>query len=226
MEVKLTTSNISLSLRFSLSVTIILLFCFSAALAQTDSTASSTLSEENVSAKQTPLATAGKEGDRLSALRAQIASTKTGNERLRLERTLVDYLVALNKKGEAINELRAMSHEDRIDPVGFYNIGNALARLGDTDSAIGSYRKAIKQRNGNYSHAQNNLGVLLLKQGRWDEAREAFLAALATENFRYAEASYNLGRLYSAQGEANLAMREWSRALMTQPDHADAASAF
>jgi tetratricopeptide (TPR) repeat protein len=226
MEVKLMASNLSLSLRFSLGATFILLFCFSAALAQTDSTASSTSSAENVSAKQTPLATAGKDGDRLSALRAQIASTKTGNERLRLERTLVDYLVALNKKGEAINELRAMSHEDRIDPVGFYNIGNALARLGDTDSAIESYRKAIKQRNGNYSHAQNNLGVLLLKQGRWDEAREAFLGALATENFRYAEASYNLGRLYSAQGEANLAMREWSRALMTQPDHVDAAIAL
>src|SRR5436309_4005025 len=103
MELKLTASTLSLSLRFSLGVTLMLLFCFSAALAQNDSSASSTSSEDNGSAKQKPLATAGKEGDRLSALRAQIASTKTGDERLRLERTLVDYLVALNKKGEAIN---------------------------------------------------------------------------------------------------------------------------
>jgi len=141
---------------------------------------------------------------------------------MRLQRTLVDYLVALNRKIEAVNELRAMARDERVDPIGFYNIGNALARLGDTDTAIETYRKAIKQRHGNYSHAQNNLGVLLLREGRWDEAREALQAALALENFRYAEASYNLGRLYAAQGDSNLAMREWSRALTAQPDHVDA----
>jgi len=212
-------SNLSYVSRFFLSVAFVIC-CFSSVLAQTDSSAGSTASED-ASAKQAPQ-TAAKGGDRLDSLRAQIASAKTGDERMRLQRTLVDYLVALNRKTEAMNELRAMARDERIDPVGFYNIGNALARLGDTDTAIETYRKAIKQRQGNYSHAQNNLGVLLLRQGRWDEARTAFLAALALENFRYAEASYNLGHLYSAQGDSNLAMREWSRALVVQPDDVDA----
>lgn len=225
MEIKLTDSNLVRVLRFSLSVAFVFLFCFSSALAQNNASASSTSSEDDGSVKQMP-GTEGKSGDRISALRAQIASTKTGNERLRLQRTLVDYLVALNKKGEAINELRAMSREERIDPVGFYNIGNALARLGERDAAIESYRKAIKQRNGNYSHAQNNLGVLLMRQERLDEAEEAFQAALKTENFRYAEASYNLGRLYAKRGDSELAIRAWSQALMAQPDHADAAIAL
>jgi tetratricopeptide (TPR) repeat protein len=139
---------------------------------------------------------------------------------------LVDYLVALNKKSDAINELRSMSHEERLDPIGFYNIGNALARLGDTDSAIESYRKAIKQRHGNYARALNNLGVLLLKQSHWDEAQESFVSALRLEDSRYAEASYNLGRVYSMRGEADMAIREWNRALIVQPDHADAAIAL
>lgn len=164
--------------------------------------------------------------DRLSALRAQLEDAKTDSERLRLERTLVDYLVALNRQNEAINELRAWSREERIDPVGFYNIGNALARLGETDTAIDAYRKAIKQRHGNYSRALNNLGVVLLRQGRWTEAQEALQSALKLENFHYSEASYNLGRLYSMQGEADLAIREWTRALIVQPDHADAAIAL
>ncbi|HEX8708600.1 MAG TPA: tetratricopeptide repeat protein, partial [Pyrinomonadaceae bacterium] len=164
--------------------------------------------------------------DRLSALRAQIEDARTDDERIRLQRTLVDYLVALNKKSEAVGELRAMSRAERIDPVGFYNLGNALARLGETDAAIEVYRKAINQRHGNYSRALNNLGVLLLRQGRWDEAQEALTTALRLESFRYGEASYNLGRLYSMRGEADLAIREWSRTLAIQPDHADAAIAL
>jgi tetratricopeptide (TPR) repeat protein len=168
----------------------------------------------------------GKGADRLSVLRAQIEDAKTDAERMRLQRTLVDYLVALNKKSEAIDELRAWSRVERLDPIGFYNLGNALARLGDTDTAIEAYRKAIKQRHGNYTRAFNNLGVVLLRQGRWDEAQEALLSALRLENFRYAEASYNLGRLYSMRGEADLAIREWTRALAVEPDHADAAVAL
>jgi len=164
--------------------------------------------------------------DRITALRSMIKDAKTDSERARLHRLLVDYLVALNRKSEAIDELRAMSREDRVDPVGFYNLGNALARLEDTDTAIDVYRKAIKQRHGNYSHALNNLGVVLLRQGRWDEAQEALESALKLENFHYGEASYNMGRLYAARGEADLAIREWTRALVVQPDHADAAVAL
>lgn len=165
-------------------------------------------------------------GDRLSTLRSQIEEAKTEGERARLRRTLVDYLVALGRKGEAVGELRVMSREERVDPIGFYNIGNALARLGDTDTAIDAYRKAIKQRHGNYARAYNNLGVMLYRQGRWDEAQEAFVSALRLENFRYGEASYNLGRVYAALGQAGMAIKEWTRVLYIQPDHSDAAIAL
>jgi tetratricopeptide (TPR) repeat protein len=162
----------------------------------------------------------------LSVLRAQIRDAKDEAERARLRRTLVDYLVALERKSEAIDELRMALKEERFDPVGFYNIGNALVRLGDADTAVEAYRKAIAQRQGHYSRASHNLGVLLLRQGRWDEAQEALTDALRQEAFRYAEASYNLGRLYSLRGEAALAIHEWSRALALQPDHLDAALAL
>ena len=243
------------TLPFSLSLAFMLVFSLSSAQAQSDQANKSTSGEggktdsssadgarprradekSNVGGPaqgdsadgvdSTPLAI-GKSVDRISTLRSQIQNAKDEQERVRLHRLLVDYLVALNRKGEAIDELRAMSREDRVDPIGFYNIGNALARLGDTDAAIDAYRKAIKQRHGNYSHAFNNLGVVLLRQGRWDEAAEALQSALKLENFHYGEASYNLGRLYAARGEMDLAMREWTRALQVQPDHADAAVAL
>jgi tetratricopeptide (TPR) repeat protein len=167
-----------------------------------------------------------KKGDRLSALRVQIGEAKDKSERARLQRTLVDYLVALNRKSDAITELRAMALDDRIDPVGFYNIGNALARLGDTETAIEAYRKAVDQRHGNYARALNNLGVVLMRGKRWTEAREALSSALRQEDFRYGEASYNLGRLHAALGETKLAIKEWTRTLRLQPDHLDAALAL
>lgn len=205
-------------LRSSLSIMFMLVFCLSSAQAQTNSAARTPSGETS--------ATTAAGGDRLSTLRAQIEAAKNEAERTRLQRTLVDYLVALGKRSEAVAELRAMSRAEKLDPIGFYNIGNQLARLGETDAAIEVYRKAIEQRHGNYARALNNLGVMLLRQGRWDEARVALTSALKLENLRYGEASYNLGRLYNALGEADLAIRELSRALAVEPGHADAAVAL
>jgi tetratricopeptide (TPR) repeat protein len=98
--------------------------------------------------------------------------------------------------------------------------------MGDFAAAVVAYHKAIDQRNGNYSRALNNLGSVLLRLGRWDEAQEALLTALRLEKFRYAEASFNLGRLYSLRGENDLAVREWQRALVTDPKHSGAARAL
>jgi tetratricopeptide (TPR) repeat protein len=147
-------------------------------------------------------------------------------EQLRLRLKGVEQLVAANRNEEALKELRSMLAADGFDPQGFYNIGNAFARLGDADGAVTSYRKAIAQHNGNYSRALNNLGVVLMRQGRWDEANDALFSALKLESFHYAEASYNLGRLYAFQGQRDLAMREWRRAVRVDPRHTAALQAI
>jgi tetratricopeptide (TPR) repeat protein len=161
----------------------------------------------------------------LQRRREEIKDAKP-EERAKLERALVDRLVELNMKDEALSELRLAVHDDRFDPAFFYNTGNALARLGDANAAADAYRKAISQRKGNYARALNNLGVVLTRQGRWDEAYDALNAALTQENFNYAEASYNLGRLHLLQGETNLAIREWTRTLQLDPDHVAATAAL
>ncbi|HLL17042.1 MAG TPA: tetratricopeptide repeat protein [Pyrinomonadaceae bacterium] len=162
----------------------------------------------------------------LERLRAEIKDAPPGAERTRLQRSLVDRLVALKREAEALDALRLMIHEDRYDPAFFFNTGNALARLGDASAAEDAYRKAISQRRGNYSRALNNLGVILIRQGHWDEARQTLSAALMQENYTYAEASYNLGRLHLLRGEADLAIREWLRTLRLEPAHAEAAAAL
>lgn len=164
--------------------------------------------------------------DRISLLRAQIKGAKTEIERVRLQRTLVDYLVALNRQDEAVAELRSMLDAEYLDAASYYNIGNGLARLGDAEHAVEGYHKAIEARQGNYPRALNNLGVVLLELDRLDEAYDALVLAIKQQNFRYAEASYNLGKLYAARDEADLAISEWTRALSVQPDHVDAAVAL
>ncbi len=160
----------------------------------------------------------------LEALRAKFKDAKPGAEHASAGRAYVERLVALDRKPEAVAELRAMVEEERFDPPYFYNAGNSLARLGESNAAVEAYRKAISQRHGNYARAEHNLGVVLVRLGRWDEAQEALTVALRQENFTYAEASYNLGRLHALRGEAGLAINEWTRTLRLQPDHANAAT--
>jgi len=124
------------------------------------------------------------------------------------------------------DRVNAIENSNVLDPVGFYNLANGLARLGHNEAAIAAYRKAITQRKGFYSRALNNLGVVLLRTGRWDEAQEALVSALRIENFRYAEASYNLGRVYAARGQNDLAAREWHRVLAIDPQHEGAKQAL
>ena len=157
--------------------------------------------------------------DEVALLREQIAGAKEPSERNRLQLELAELLSTNGHKPEAISELNKIASSNSIDPIGFYNLGNSFARLGEPDSAIAAYRTAIEQRKGLYSRAYNNLGVLLLRTGKWDEAQEALLSALKIESFHYAEASYNLGRVYAAKGQNDLAAREWRRALSIDPQH-------
>jgi tetratricopeptide (TPR) repeat protein len=151
---------------------------------------------------------------------------KTDAERARARLASAERMAADGQRDEAVAELRALLDEERVDPQGFYNLGNAFARLNESSAAVEAYRKAVAQRRGNYSRAQHNLGVVLIRLGRWEEAQAALAAAIRAEGGVYAEASYNLGRLHASRGEAGLAIAEWSRALVHRPDHADAAVAL
>lgn len=164
--------------------------------------------------------------DPVTSLRDEIASAATDVDRNRLQLKLADLLLATGQKTEALAELHQISKSNSFDPVSFYNLGNAFARLGETEFAINAYRTAIEQRNGSYSRALNNLGVVLFRLGRWDEADDALSSALKIEHFRYAEASYNLGRAYAARGQNDLASREWRRAVAVDPKHEAAKQAL
>jgi tetratricopeptide (TPR) repeat protein len=164
-------------------------------------------------------------GEEVEALRAKAEAASNPSERARLRLSLAEALAEGGRRAEAVELVRASVAEERFDPQFFYNAGNALARLGESEGAAEAYRKAVAQKRGNYAPAQHNLGVVLTRLGRWDEAEGALRAALRLESNTYAEASYSLGRLHALRGESGLAAAEWERTLRLRPDHGDAAAA-
>jgi tetratricopeptide (TPR) repeat protein len=165
-------------------------------------------------------------GEEVEALRAKIEAASNPSERARLRLSLAEALDEGGQRAEAVGLVRAEVAAERFDPQFFFNAGNALARLGESEAAADAYRKAAAQRHGNYSRAQHNLGVVLMRLGRWEEAEAALRAALRLESDTYAEASYSLGRLHALRGESGLAAAEWARTLRLRPEHADAAAAL
>lgn len=150
-------------------------------------------------------------------------ASRSPAERARGRQAQAERLAESGNRAEAVMMLRSMLAEERFDPQFFYNTGNALARMDESEAAVEAYRKAVAQRHGNYSRAQHNLGVVLTRLGRWEEAEEALTSALKLESFNYAEASYSLGRLHALRGESGLAIAEWTRTLRLKPEHTDAA---
>jgi hypothetical protein len=66
-----------------------------------------------------------------TSLRDQIEATPSGPGRIRLQLRLAEQLIAAGQKAEGKAELHTITQSDAFDPQGFYNAGNALARLGD-----------------------------------------------------------------------------------------------
>jgi tetratricopeptide (TPR) repeat protein len=164
--------------------------------------------------------------EEVEALRAKAEASSNPSERARLRLSLAEALAEGGQRAEAVGLVRAEVSAERFDPQFFYNAGNALARLGESEAAADAYRKAVAQKRGNYARAQHNLGVVLMRLGRWEEAEASLRAAMRLENDTYAEASYSLGRLHALRGESGLAAAEWTRTLRLRPDHADAAAAL
>ncbi|MFN7949226.1 MAG: tetratricopeptide repeat protein [Blastocatellia bacterium] len=162
--------------------------------------------------------------DPLDELRRAVEAATAQPARLRAARFA--YAQALSQAGrdaDAAAQYRQAIHESRgNDPVAYYNLGNAYARMQQNEQAAEAYRRAIEQRFNHYARASNNLGLMLVRLGRFDEARESFLKAIAEERGGFADAHYNLAQLYAQQGNVKAANAELAITLRLDSRHDDA----
>jgi len=105
-------------------------------------------------------------------------------------------------------------------PLAHYNLGVALADVGELHQAIQQYRETL-QLDPEEADAHFNLGVALAKIGQADEAMEHYRQAIRLRS-HYIDAHNNLGMLLAGAGRIDEAMEHFREAARVKPDSPDA----
>ncbi|HEY2019000.1 MAG TPA: tetratricopeptide repeat protein [Bryobacteraceae bacterium] len=101
-----------------------------------------------------------------------------------------------------------------------YDLGAALANLGNLQGAREQYEQALRE-DPDFPEAHNNLATLLVQQGDTAKAIEEYRGAIRSRPL-YPDAHNNLGRLYADQGRLKEAQAETEEALRCDPAFAPA----
>ncbi len=102
------------------------------------------------------------------------------------------------------------------------NYANILNRIGQVESAIDYFYKALRIKS-NSPEVHNNLGNALGKLNRIDEAIKHYKKALEMRP-NFAQAHYNLAIALGKQGKIDESIGEYRQALRFRPDNADTLS--
>jgi tetratricopeptide (TPR) repeat protein len=96
------------------------------------------------------------------------------------------------------------------------NLGDALFKRGELDSAGREFRAAIRLDSG-YAEAHGNLGIILARTGRPDSAFDQFRLARALDP-ELAPVYVNIGNCFVARGQPDSALNSFWTAIKLQPD--------
>ena len=107
-----------------------------------------------------------------------------------------------------------------LSVVAHNNRGRLLAEAGQTDRALGHFRRAVEIK-PDYAHAHYNLGNLLMQQPELTEAEQHFRSALDREP-RYTAALNSLGNCLVRQKRESEAEEFYLKAIEVEPRFADA----
>jgi O-antigen biosynthesis protein len=97
-----------------------------------------------------------------------------------------------------------------------YSLGKALAKKGEWEKAIASYRKAL-ELDSNSAEIYQNLGDALVKKGELDEAVIVYQKAIELQPNLW-EVHHNLGDIWQAQGRLDEAVAAYRLAIELNPD--------
>ena len=114
-----------------------------------------------------------------------------------------------------------MKNLNKIQTLGcfFNNLGNSYDKIGDIDSALRAYKRAV-EINPKLSESRVNVGNIYLKKGRVNDAIREYLGALRI-NPKDATTHNNLGNAYTEQERFSYAVSEYQRAINLDPNFID-----
>ena len=135
----------------------------------------------------------------------------------------IDSVISLYSNGEfqsALNELTELIKDFPKDSI-LLNINGACNQaLGDLDSAVISYKKAI-EINSDYSKAHYNLAGTLYELGKFNESIKSYELSLSIDP-DYAEAHNNLGNVFKDIGWLDESIISYKKAISIQPEYFEA----
>ena len=102
----------------------------------------------------------------------------------------------------------------------YLNMGNGQLVKGGLDTAINSYKEALKIK-PDYAEAYNNIGVALAAKGDLAAAIDGYEKALRIKP-DYADAYNNMGNALKDQEQLDAAIDSYKEALKIKPDYAEA----
>jgi tetratricopeptide (TPR) repeat protein len=106
------------------------------------------------------------------------------------------------------------------DPVSYYSRALAYDEMGQFESAIEDYDKAIAL-NPSFTNAYNNRGLDFYEIGQLDRAIADFDHAISL-NPAHAQAYYNRGLVFDKMGQLDKALADYDRAISLSPYDVDA----
>lgn len=144
-----------------------------------------------------------------------------GQQRELVLRALVELYMGSRRTGDAIAALTELTGE-LPDRLYYYALlANLLDRHGQTEAAIGHYRRLLQRQPG-LADAHYNLALLYKKEKRYREAEGAYKEAIRLGIERPQEAYSNLGVLYAEMQRPEQAADMHERALELDPGHVPA----
>ena len=132
----------------------------------------------------------------------------------------VNYKMAISKSGEQDGKQEKHSYLSVISDFSaakpHYSLGKALAKKGEWDKAISSYRKAL-DIDSTSAEIYHNFGDALVKNGELDEAVIVYQKAIELQPSLW-EVHHNLGDIWQGQGRFNEAVAAYRLAIELNPD--------
>ncbi|MDW0117431.1 tetratricopeptide repeat protein [Sporosarcina thermotolerans] len=117
---------------------------------------------------------------------------------------------------KAIEAFMKAAEEEPDNPVGYINIANVFASLGDTERAERFFQKAITL-DENAGSALYGLGNLYFTNDRFEEAAKLYEKAIRA-GLNEADAFFMLGKSLKQSGNSKLALPYFQRAAELAPD--------
>ena len=139
----------------------------------------------------------------------------SSKDKAKLHRNISQHYLQRGVTDKAMSHLKEWARIDKNDPEPIYQMGVALASLGESQRAVTAFDKVLKMRPG-HSAAMYRMSALFLKLKNYEKAING-LKVIVEEKPKDSRAHYLLGLAYDGEGQLERAIESMQKAVELDP---------